>query len=224
MSIVKKLAGNLSTQIKSKDRVRDLAEVYTNEREVKAMLDLIPLSKPDDIINYRYLEPSSGNGNFLIEILRRKLDRVNEKYAHKGLREYEFYIARAVSTIYGIDICSENVDEARVRLFTEIKSTFDMHKGSFVYTPGFFSLIEHILMTNIVTGDSINKPEEVIFTEYKVNRRDFAQAKFKLSDLSKKNPEPIEFIKSKNFLLIGIEHEQLTGMRHEGKQRYFEFI
>jgi hypothetical protein len=32
------------SQIKSKDRVRDLAEVYTNEREVNAMLDLIPLN------------------------------------------------------------------------------------------------------------------------------------------------------------------------------------
>lgn len=211
-------------QIKSKERVRDLAEVYTNEREVKAMLDLIPLKNPDDIINYRYLEPSSGNGNFIIEILRRKLDRVNEKYAHKSLREYEFYIARALSTIYGIDICSENVVESRIRLFTEIKSTFDMHKGSFIYTPGFFSLIDYILNTNIVVGDSINKAEEIVLTEYKVNRREFAQAKFRLSELSNKNPKPIDTIESKHFLLIGIEHEQSTGINHEGKQRYFDFV
>lgn len=45
-------------QIKSKERVRDLAEVYTNEREVKAMLDLIPFKNPDDIISYKYLEPT----------------------------------------------------------------------------------------------------------------------------------------------------------------------
>ncbi|MDG1938427.1 MAG: hypothetical protein P8I62_06210 [Pseudomonadales bacterium] len=211
-------------QIKSKERVRDLAEVYTNERQVKAMLDLIPLKKEDDIIHYRYLEPSSGNGNFLIEILRRKLDRVNEKYAPKSLREYEFYIARALSTIYGIDICSENVFESRARLFTEIKSTFDMHKGSFIYTPGFFSLIDYILYTNIVVGDSINKPEDIVLTEYKVNRREFAQAKFRLTDLSDSSPKPIDFIQSKHFLLIGIEHEQSTGINHEGKQRYFDFV
>lgn len=211
-------------QIKSKDRVRDLAEVYTNEREVKAMLDLIPLKKPDDIIHYRYLEPSSGNGNFLIEILRRKLDRVNEKYAHKTLREYEFYIARALSTIYGIDICLENVLESRTRLFREIKSTFDLHKGSYIYTPGFFSLIDYILNTNIVVGDSINKPEKIVLTEYKINRREFSQAKFRLADLSNSNPSPINIIESKHFLLIGIEHEQSTGRHHEGKQRYFDFI
>jgi hypothetical protein len=79
-------------------------------------------------------------------------------------------------------------------------------------------------MTNIVTGDSINKPEEVIFTEYKVNRREFAQAKFRLSDLSKRNPEPIETIESKNFLVIGVEHEKLTGKQYEGKQRHFDFV
>ena len=211
-------------QIKSKERVRDLAEVFTNEREVKAMLDLIPLKKADDIIHYRYLEPSCGNGNFLIEILRRKLKRVNEKYSNKSLREYEFYIARALSSIYGIDICSENVIESRVRLFTEIKSTFDMHKGSFIYTPGFFSLITYILNTNIVIGDSINKAEEIVLTEYKVNRRKFAQAKFRLSELRNKNPKPIDTIESKHFLLIGIEHEQSTGINHEGKQRYFDFV
>ena len=79
-------------QIKSKERVRDLAEVYTNEIQVKAMLDLIPLKKPDDIINYRYLEPSSGNGNFIIEILRRKLGRVNEKYAQKAFVSTNFIL------------------------------------------------------------------------------------------------------------------------------------
>jgi hypothetical protein len=215
---------DLLKQIKSKDRVRNLAEVYTNEREVKAMLDLIPIPKQDDIINYRYLEPSSGNGNFLIEILRRKLERVNVKYSLKSLREYEFYVSRAVSTIYGIDICPENVTEARLRLFTEVKSIFDMHQGSYIYTPGFFSLIDYMLSTNIVVGDSINRPDEVILTEYKVNRRQYKQAMFRLSDLADKNPKPIEVIESKNFLLIGIEHEKSTGINHEGKQRYFDFV
>lgn len=221
---MKSLPDGAMRQIKSKDRVRDLAEVYTNEREVKAMLDLIPLKKEDDIIHYRYLEPSSGNGNFLIEILRRKLDQVNEKYARKSLREYEFYIARALSTIYGIDICADNVVESRVRLFTEIKSTFDMHKGSFVYSTGFFGLIDYILNTNIVVGDSINKADDVIFTEYKVSGRNFLQKRFRLSDLANKAPEPIEIIESKHFLLIGIEHEKSTGIHHEGKQRHFDFV
>jgi hypothetical protein len=211
-------------QIKSKKRVRELAEVYTNEREVKAMLDLIPIKKPDDIISYRYLEPACGNGNFLIEILRRKLCRVNEKYALKAVREYEFFIARALTSIYGIDICKDNVREARERLFTEVKSTFDTHKGSFLCSPGFLSLIDSILQTNIAEGDSINAPDKINFTEYKFKGRMFSRTVFCFADLTQDKPDPILTTEPINFLAIGIEHEQRTGIRHEGKQGHLNFI
>lgn len=196
------------SQIKSKERVRDLAEVYTNEREVNAMLDLIPLKKPDDIITYRYLEPACGNGNFLIEILRRKLERVNEKYSKKSVSIYEFYLARALTTIYGIDICPENVDEARLRLFTEIKSHFDLHKGSSVYSDGYWSLIKYILTTNIVVGDSINNPNEIVFLEYKIKGKQFERHFFNFADLTEKNPEPIKIIKPMHFINIGLSEEE----------------
>lgn len=216
-----------ATQIKSKERVRDLAEVYTNEREVyliNAMLDLIPLKKPDYIISYRYLEPSCGNGNFLIEILRRKLKRVNDKYASSSLQQYEFYIARALTSIYGIDICPDNVKESQVRLFTEVKATFDTHRGSYLYSPGFLSLCDYILNTNIVVGDSINAPEKIYFTEYKINGRGLLQSIYRFSDLTQDKPIAIKTIPAKHFLLIGQEHEVDTGRYHEGKQRYFNFI
>jgi len=196
------------SQIKSKERVRDLAEVYTNEREVNAMLDLIPLKKPDDIINYRYLEPACGNGNFLIEILRRKLTRINEKYSKKSTSLYEFYLARALTTIYGIDICPENVKEARLRLFIEIKSQFDFHRGSSSYSDGYWSLIRYILSTNIVLGDSINKPEEIVFVEYKIKGKHFERNFFNFSDLTQKKPAPIDKIDSMHFLSIGLNEEK----------------
>lgn len=75
-----------------------------------------------------------------------------------------------------------------------------------------------------MVGDSINKAEDVIFTEYKVSGRNFLQKRFRLSDLTKKDPSPIDIIESKHFLLIGIEHEQSTGIHHEGKQRHFDFV
>lgn len=199
------------SQIKSKERVRDLAEVYTNEREVNAMLDLIPLKKPDDIITYRYLEPACGNGNFLIEILRRKLTRVNEKYSLKNVSLYEFYLARALTTIYGIDICSENVHEARERLFVEIKSTFDFHKGSYAYSEGFWSLIKYILEVNIVVGDSINAPQDIRFIEFKVKGKQFERRVFNFAHLTQKDPEPVEVYGHKHFLAIGEEYERNKG-------------
>jgi hypothetical protein len=212
------------TQIKSRDRVRDLAEVYTNEREVNAMLDLIPIRNPDDILTYTYLEPACGNGNFLIEILRRKLKRVHEKFKNKNLSSYELNIAKVLSTIYGIDICNENVEESRARLFTEVKAFFDTHKGSYLYSHGFLSLVDYILKANIVVGDTINRPADIKISQFKFSRSDVHQLIFKFSDLSQQIPLPIEILPEKNFLLIGIEHENSTGVIHAGIQGHFNFI
>lgn len=174
-------------QIKSKERVRDLAEVYTNEREVKAMLDLVPLDNADDIISYKFLEPACGNGNFLVEILKRKLDRINQKYSEKALSIYEFYIIRAITTIYGIDICTENVEEARERLFIAVKASFDTHKGSYTYSQGFLPCVRYVLEKNIVQGDSINRPDMIEFIDFKVKGKRYEQRFFNYSDLTQKN-------------------------------------
>ena len=76
----------MSAQIKSKTRVRDKGEVFTNLREVNAMLDLV--KQETERIDSRFLEPACGNGNFLIEILRRKLEVVKFRYK-KSQWEYE---------------------------------------------------------------------------------------------------------------------------------------
>ena len=65
-------------QTKSKKRVRDHGEVFTAEREVKAMCDLV--KDETERIDSRFLEPACGNGNFLAEILTRKLATVKKLY------------------------------------------------------------------------------------------------------------------------------------------------
>ena len=66
------------SQTKSKQRVADHGEVFTSEREVNAMLDLV--KHETERIDSRFLEPACGNGNFLAEILRRKLNVVKRRY------------------------------------------------------------------------------------------------------------------------------------------------
>ncbi len=65
-----------TAQVKTKQRVADHGEVFTNEREVKAMLDLV--KDQCERIDATFLEPACGDGNFLIEILSRKLDLVRK--------------------------------------------------------------------------------------------------------------------------------------------------
>ena len=101
-------------QIKSKERVAEHGEVFTAEREVKAMCDLVKCET--ERIESRFLEPACGNGNFLAEILNRKLDVVFNRYG-KSIAEYERYSILAVSSLYGVDIMEDNAKECRKRLY-----------------------------------------------------------------------------------------------------------
>lgn len=101
-------------QTRSKERVRDHGEVFTNEREVKAMCDLV--SDECDRIDSRFLEPACGDGNFLAEILTRKLAVVKRKYGKSHL-DYEKNAVLAASSVYGVDILLDNVLACRERMF-----------------------------------------------------------------------------------------------------------
>lgn len=163
----------LRTQIKTRDRVRDLAEVYTHEREVNAMLDLVQSMFPteDDPGNHdrKFLEPACGSGNFLEEILRRKLSTVTvRRYGH-GER-YEHRILRCLASIYAVDIDQENVDEARDRLRWVIASHVDNDLVSWSVSDGFASAVNTVLATNIVRGDTPSESRTIEFIDYKPGR------------------------------------------------------
>ena len=101
-------------QVKSKKRVADHGEVFTAEREVKAMCDLV--KQETERIESRFLEPACGNGNFLAEVLSRKLALVKKRYG-KSPADYEKFSVLAVTSIYGVELLPDNAAECRVRLF-----------------------------------------------------------------------------------------------------------
>ncbi|MCI5669775.1 MAG: hypothetical protein SOR23_01295 [Candidatus Enterosoma sp.] len=101
-------------QIKSRKRVVEHGEVFTNEREVKAMCDLV--NDETQRIDSRFLEPACGDGNFLAEILDRKLAVVKKKYK-RSVMDFEKNSLLAVSSLYGVDIMMDNVLQCRERLF-----------------------------------------------------------------------------------------------------------
>ncbi len=163
----------LRTQIKTRDRVRDLAEVYTHEREVKAMLDLVSDMFPseDDPGNHdrKFLEPACGSGNFLEEILRRKLSTVTVR-RYGNADRYEHRILRCLASIYAVDIDQENVTESRERLRWVIASHVDNDLVSWSVSDGFASAVNTILATNIVLGDALSEAHRIKLIEYKPGR------------------------------------------------------
>lgn len=158
-----------SPQIKSRERVRDLAEVYTHRREVEAMLDLVadmfPSDEEPENIDRTFLEPACGSGNFLVAILARKLAYVTtSRYGQR--QQLEYAVLRCVASIYGIDICAENVEEARDRMEASVRSHLAQHLSGQSPTVGFWSALEVILATNVIRADTLADAAEIELIEY----------------------------------------------------------
>lgn len=126
--------------IKSKQRVKDFAEVFTPQHIVKDMCDLVP-QEMWTTVETTFLEPACGNGNFLAEILSRKF-RLCKDW-QDGLK--------ALNSVYGIDIQADNVKETKIRLF-------DMYIKQYPKSPAVSGLIAaQILENNTVCGDFIKE-------------------------------------------------------------------
>ena len=167
-------------QVKSKKRVADHGEVFTAEREVNAMLDLV--KQETERIESRFLEPACGNGNFLAEVLRRKLKVVNERYS-KNQIEWERYATITVSSIYGVDILEDNAEECRERLFKIFEETYKSLFKEKIKDECLRS-IKYLLNRNILWGDALDftNPETkkpIVFSEWSavngsmLKRRDY---------------------------------------------------
>lgn len=155
-------------QVKSKERVKDFGEVFTNPREVKAMLDLV---KDESYrVDSRFLEPACGNGNFLIEILARKLQTVNK--TANSRQEWELLTLVGLGSIYAIDIQEDNVDESRERLLTHIEEVYEAQFGE-TYSSDYLFALNEILVKNIIHGDGLTglqhgmeAGKEILFSEW----------------------------------------------------------
>ena len=99
--------------IKSKKRVADHGEVFTPPWLVEAMLDLV--KGETERIDSRFLEPACGSGNFLVQILRRKLAAVELKYGKSDF-ERRHYALLALMCIYGIELLTDKTFELTIRL------------------------------------------------------------------------------------------------------------
>ena len=187
----------MASQIKSKKRVADHGEVFTNEREVKAMCDLV--AQECDRIDSRFLEPACGDGNFLAEIITRKLATVKKLYKSNPY-DYERYSVFAMTSIYGVDILSDNVEECRERLFglwdKDYKAICKKSINEETREAVKYILSKNILCGNALTLMCVDERQQdtdtpIIFPEWslmlgtKLKRRDF-----RLDVLLKANDKP----------------------------------
>ena len=165
-------------QVVSKERVTQNGEVFTAKREVNAMLDLV--KKESYRIESTFLEPSCGTGNFLVEILRRKLKTASQ-YADNQV-SWEKAALKSLSTIYGIELMEDNASTSRMRLSeifeAEYKRLFEDSLSKKVIKAANF-----VIRTNVIVGNALDMKTiqggPILFTEWnfdddKVVRKEFS--------------------------------------------------
>jgi hypothetical protein len=161
--------------VKSKQRVVDHGEVFTPAGVVDAMLDLVKAES--ERIDSRFLEPACGSGNFLVQVLRRKLAAVEMKFG-KSEFEKRHYALLGLMCIYGIELLPDNIVECRTNMIELLADYLGAEKSDDIYGAGLF-----ILDQNLIHGDALammtNDGEPISFAEWgylgkgKFQRRDF---------------------------------------------------
>jgi len=188
----------MTKQVKSKQRVADHGEVFTADREVKAMCDLVEAQC--DNVDATFLEPACGDGNFLAEILDRKLARV-KKDAKSDTTAWEWLSVRAIASIYGVDILQDNAEECRRRLFDKWDKAYKKACKKYCNNETRES-VRYILSKNIVCGNALtmmcvdekqqDTDEYITFSEFKTCGKMYMlkHREYRLDVLLKANEKP----------------------------------
>ena len=161
--------------VKSKQRVADHGEVFTPEWMVEAMLDLV--KDETERIDARFLEPACGSGNFIVQILKRKLAAVELKYGKSDF-ERRHYALLALMCIYGIELLADNIAECRANVLEVFAEYLNMDE-----TDDLYQAATQVLSENLVHADALTMRakdgQPITFAEWgylgkgKYQRRDF---------------------------------------------------
>jgi hypothetical protein len=161
--------------IRSKQRIADHGEVFTPAWLVQAMLDLV--KEETERIDSRFLEPACGSGNFLVEVLRRKLASVEVRF---GRSEFErrHYALLGLMCVYGIELLDDNIAECGDNLLEVFAEYLHLDESDDVYRAA-----AYVLSQNLIHGDALTMrtslDQPIVFAEWgyvgkgKFQRRDF---------------------------------------------------
>lgn len=125
---------------KTHKRIKDYGEIFTPQKLVCLMLDIIP-NPFWTSAEKTFLDPACGDGNFLVEVVERKI-----RHGSTPLQ--------ALQTTYGVDLMQDNVRECRRRLFG-VAYSYDENPTEEWKTA---------LLTNIRCANALEKSFEEIFS------------------------------------------------------------
>lgn len=155
--------------IKSVDRVKDIGEVFTPQKTVDFMLDQPEIKEKVNSLTATFLEPSAGEGAFLVEILRRKMEYAKSQSKTNDELQKNFLLV--LSTLYGIELMQDNVE----MLVMNMNNTFrDVYFTSIDHADQNNKILKSaqtIISANMAQGDALTRKtatgEPIIFSEWK---------------------------------------------------------
>ena len=155
--------------IKSVDRVKDIGEVFTPQKTVDFILDQPEIKEKVNSLTATFLEPSAGEGAFLVEILRRKMEYAKSQSKTNDELQKNFLLV--LSTLYGIELMQDNVE----MLVMNMNNTFrDVYFTSIDHADQNNKILKSaqtIISANMAQGDALTRKtatgEPIIFSEWK---------------------------------------------------------
>lgn len=185
----------MSANMRSKQRVVDHGEVFTPPELVKAMLNLV--AQECERIDSRFLEPACGHGNFLAEVLERRLALVTKR-AGRAIMRWEQDALLGLACLYGIELLEDNAIECRDRLHGIFAAAYSQRFG-FKARGAVLAAARITVTTNIVQGDALTmtttgtgrrKPEPLVLTEWSMlSGGKFKRRLYEYRELLRTEPE-----------------------------------
>ena len=155
--------------IKSVDRVKNIGEVFTPKKTVDLMLDQPEIQEKVNSLTATFLEPSAGEGAFLVELLKRKLSFATAQ--SKDMKEMQINFLRALSTLYGIELMEDNVEMLVINMVNTFR---DVYFNTFSHEDQNQKVLKSanvIISANMAQGNALtrktNTGDLIIFSEWK---------------------------------------------------------
>ncbi|MDD4096818.1 MAG: Eco57I restriction-modification methylase domain-containing protein [Oscillospiraceae bacterium] len=155
--------------MKSKQRVQKHGEVFTPQWVVDKMIAIPGIKERAEDIYATFLEPSAGEGAFLLAIEDIKLRHVTDNHSRDSWNTYALW---ALTSIYGIEFLEDNLAAARhnmLELFSKYYKTVygtPLPKRSDLYKSA-----RTIIWANVMQGDTLshknNAGEELVVSRWK---------------------------------------------------------
>ena len=153
------------------NRIKSLGEVFTPKPVVKKMI--ADLFKKSFFLNQTVFEPGSGIGNFGIEILNLKINKVltelnkfAPKFSKKWIKEYQIRTILLLSTIYQNDIDKRNIDHLKLRLYSFMINMYCKNTNENKIPLFYHTAISNILDTNCISENFIKNFDKINFVYY----------------------------------------------------------